>query len=143
MMTKSLDSGARISSNLSSATYVWDLVKLRKLFASVSSSGDDHGIQSWVFLQGLDWMTQVNHLVNHNEVLGKCQIIISNENLEVSVELCQLSHSNDFISHLIMWEIELSIFVSIPKCPDCHVAGIGLVTKENLRYFYAPDDFAI
>lgn len=44
MMIKSLDSGARMSSNLSPAIYVWDFVKLRKLFASISSSGDDHGL---------------------------------------------------------------------------------------------------
>lgn len=30
-----------------------------------------------------------------------------------------------------------------PQMSDCHVAGIRLVTKENLRYFHAPNDLAI
>lgn len=70
-------------------------------------------------------------------------ISVSIEYIEVSVELCQLSHSSDFISHLIMWEIELSIFLY--ESPYIRVPCGGFWTSDHreLKMFHAPEDLAV
>lgn len=59
------------------------------------------------------------------------------------MELCQLSHSNDFITSFIIWEADLSISCINLQIFEHHVAGIGLATVENLKCFHPLENLAV